>query len=368
MFNYNEQVEAYEAECVNLPGAVQKKLYKHRDTNRDRLKANRPERIRLNDKHFIPQGSMAVDTTIQDKDKAYDIDDGVWFYVEDLKKKDGAIMTARDTQEMVRDALQDDKFEKKPKIQGNAVRVFYKEGHHVDIPCYRLLDAGTDKERQELAGENGWAPSDPTGINIWFEQRVRDLNKLREGCGSQMRKMVRLLKRFARSRGEKWDMPNGLKLTMLTDECFPTNYGRDDEAFYWLLSKLKTRLASSLEVENRAQTKWPKDKLTKSANDANMVELRTRVGEALDKLLVLHQPNCTQKQAREAWDWVFQSEGFFEAFDRDAAQAKALYASAALVRAGVAGTNPAGVIIAAESGPAVQNRPHKFYGEEHPQK
>ena len=363
MFDYNEQVQAYEAECVNLPQAEKDKLRGNRDANRDRLKRNRPESIRVNGDSFIPQGSMAVNTTVQEKVNAYDIDDGVWFHAGDLKKKDGAEMTAKETQEMVRDALKDPKFNKAPEIHQNCVRVFYEAGHHVDVPAYRKFDEGTEKERQELAGAGGFAASDPTEINRWFEGRVQALNLMRDGAGSQFRVMVRLMKRFARSRGEEWDLPNGLKLTMLVEECLPNGYGRDDEAFYWLLSKLQSRLLFSLEVENRAQTKWPKDKLTKTANDSNMVELRKRVGEALDKLAVLHRSDCKEPQARGAWDWVFQSDGFFDAYEKDPTKAKALFENAALVRAGLAATSRTGVIVAAGSGIGVANPGHKFYGQ-----
>jgi hypothetical protein len=364
MFDYNEQVQAYETDCVNLPQAVKDKLRDQREANRTRLKRNRPDSIRLNDNHFIPQGSMAIGTTVQEENNAYDIDDGVWFHKDDLRKKDGTPFTASETQEMVCDAVKDPNFNKQPEIHNNCVRVFYAEGHHVDIPCYRKLDTDTDKERQELAGAAGFAASDPTEINRWFIDRVEGLNKQRDGAGSQLRVMIRLMKRFARSRGENWDMPNGLKLTMLVEECAPSYYERDHEAFYWLLSKLKTRLATSLEVENRAQTKTPKDKLTKSTNDANIVELSTHLGEALDKLLVLHHPDCKQKQAREAWDWVFQSDGFFEACDKDSAKAHALFSKAALVNAGLASTNGAGVIVPARVGASVRNLAHRFYGDD----
>ena len=359
MFDYNEPIQAYENDCVNLPQPIKNKLRDQRDANRNRLKKNRPEDIRLNDNHFIPQGSMAINTTVQEEDNAYDIDDGVWFYAEDLKKKDGTALTAKETQEMVRDALKDPKFDKQPEIHNNCVRVFYAEGHHVDVPAYRKLDADTNNERQELASATGFVASDPTEINRWFEDRVQALNDQRDGAGSQLRVMVRLMKRFARSRGDKWDMPNGLKLTMLVEECYPSNYQRDDEAFYWLLARLKTRLATSLEVENRAQTKWPKDKLTKTTSDANMVEFRTHVSEALNKLAVLHKSDCTQEQARAAWDWVFQSDGFFEAYDKDAEQAVAVYERHALVKAGLAAVGSSGLITVA--GTAI--RPHKFYGE-----
>jgi hypothetical protein len=363
MFDYNEQIEAYEDDCVNLPQALKDKLREHREANRNRLKQNRPKGIRLGDDHFIPQGSMAINTTVQEAENAYDIDDGVWFYLEDLKKEDGTKFTSKETQEMVRDALEDSKFNKQPEIHHNCVRVFYAAGYHVDVPAFRKFDADTDKERQEIAGTNGYVTSDPTEINIWFENQVETLNKLRDGAGSQMRVMVRLLKQFARSRGDEWDMPNGLKLTMLVDECFQTSYVRDDEAFYWLLSKLQTRLVVSLEVENRAQSNSPKDKLTKTTNDSNMVELRKRVGEALILLYVLHKSDCTKPKARAAWDWVFQSDGFFEAYDKDSVKAVALFAKNALVRAGLATTRPSGIITAAGIATGAANVAHKFYGE-----
>jgi len=124
MFDYNEQIQAYEDDCVNLPQAVKDKLHGQRDTNRDRLKRNRPDGIRLNDDHFIPQGSMAINTTVQERENAYDIDDGAWFHAEDLKKEDGIGFTAKETQEMVRDALNDPKFNKQPEIHNYCVGVF----------------------------------------------------------------------------------------------------------------------------------------------------------------------------------------------------------------------------------------------------
>jgi len=206
MYNYNEQIQAYESDCVNLPQPIKDKLRDHREANRNRLKQNRPDGIRLGDDHFIPQGSMAINTTVQEAENAYDIDDGVWFHAEDLKKSNGTDFTSKETQEMVRDALEDSKFNKQPEIHHNCVRVFYAEGHHVDVPVFRKFDADTDNERQELAGVDGFAASDPTEINVWFENRVETLNEQRDGAGSQMRVMVRLLKRFARSRGDEWDI------------------------------------------------------------------------------------------------------------------------------------------------------------------
>jgi hypothetical protein len=46
MFDSNEQVQAYETDCVNLPQAVKDKLRDQREANRTRLKRNRPDSIR----------------------------------------------------------------------------------------------------------------------------------------------------------------------------------------------------------------------------------------------------------------------------------------------------------------------------------
>src|SRR5262245_44793009 len=81
--NYHAAIQAYEAARVNLSDATRDDLYKKREANRNRLKANLPEGIRIKD--FIPQGSMAIRTTVQEETGDYDIDDGVRFYAETLK-------------------------------------------------------------------------------------------------------------------------------------------------------------------------------------------------------------------------------------------------------------------------------------------
>ncbi|HVU08080.1 MAG TPA: hypothetical protein VHG89_06010 [Verrucomicrobiae bacterium] len=313
--SYHTAIQAYEAAKVNLSDAVREDLYRKREANRSRLKANLPERVKIKD--FIAQGSMAIRTAIQEAGGDYDIDDGISFYSETLK---GAIigffdMSSDEVREMVCDALKDDKFSKQPEIFGNCVRVYYSEGYHVDVPSFRVIDADTSDEHQELAGKAGWKASDPTQINRWFEERVQKLNRIQEDAGGQFRRMIRLLKRFARSRGKQWNMPNGLKLTMLADECFERSFGRDDKAFYFLLSNLNERLHKSRVVWNRAQPESSRNELTKSENDENMVELHQRVFDALKQLEILWGEKCTPSQVRNAWDWIFQTDGYFSDFD-----------------------------------------------------
>jgi hypothetical protein len=313
--NYHAAIQTYEGAKVNLSDAVREDLYKKREANRNRLKEKLPKRFRI--KEFIAQGSMAIRTTVQESDADYDIDDGVVFFADDLV--DWLIrlipLFASDVQEIVRDALKDDTFKRQPEIIRNCVRVFYAQGYHVDVPAFRVKAPGTDTEQQELAGKDGWHTSDPTEINRWFEERVQKLNRIQEDAGGQFRRIIRLLKRFSRSRGKQWNMPNGLKLTMLADECFERSYNRDDKAFYFLLSNLNKRLHQSRIVWNRAQPESSRNQLTKSDDDENMVELHQRVFEALKQLEVLWDDKCALAQTRNAWDWVFQTNGFLLDFD-----------------------------------------------------
>lgn len=312
MYNYNKQITAYHSEKVNLPEKVRDKLRGHRSANQDRIIRNISKGINVTKSSFVKQGSYAMRTTIQHEENDYDIDDGLMMKKEELVGERGAEMSALQVRQMILETVKDDKFSKQPESLKNCVRVFYQEGHHVDIPCYRTYVNDTGNTVIELASSD-WKASNPEEINRWFSGRVEHLNSIRDGHGKQLQRMIRLLKRFCRSRAS-WNMPSGLVLTMLTSEKI-SNYERDDECFYYLLSGLKSRLAGSLVVTNTADSKYPKEQLTKSNEDAPMIELRNRIDEALKELAVLFEPNCTKKAARKAWDWVFKTDGYFDEYD-----------------------------------------------------
>ena len=63
----------------------------------------------------------------------------------------------------------------------------------------------------------------------------------------------------------------------------------------------------------------PSDKppITRSEADLNVCMLLEKTQEAQEKLEVLDEADCTKSDAQEAWDWVFQSDGFFEEIDED---------------------------------------------------
>lgn len=371
MFDYSERIEKFREERVRLTTAFRELLLGHRNANRDRLIARLPDQIpgvTIRDRSFKPQGSVAVGTVIQTcfNDEEYDIDDGLVLAKDELVDENGNPLTTEQVKRRVCAALQDDRFLKQPEVHHNCVRVFYsetdEEKHHVDFAVYRRFFVGEEKIR-ELAGADDWNHSDPTQVNCWFDNLVQERNRQADGWGTQLRHLIQLLKRFCRSRRE-WDLPNGMKLTMLVVECQP-NYGvRIDEVFRNLLQKQDGRLAASKVIRNLAHPDKPA--LTRSASDQNVIDLHARIKEALDQLGKLDATDANNAAAaRKVWDWIFQSDGFFAEFDeqrkRELEERKrALLEKAALVGAG-ARTSPAGILGLV----GVHNTPHRFYGPAH---
>jgi len=317
MYDYSKKIDEFWYEKVRLNDAFKDKLYKHRKSNRDRLISRLPVSIphlTIYDNSFKPQGSMAMQTIIQTRfdEEEYDIDDGLVLQKSELVNATGSELLVGELRDIVLKSLEDSRFKRRPELKSNCVRVFYAEGdeekHHVDFPIYRSF-SNSDGEIRELANDTGWVISDPTQVNSWFENEVVERNKKVDGRGSQMRKLVQLLKRFCRSRRE-WDMPNGMKLTMLVSENQPSFSDRIDIAFRNLLVNLKDRLEKTKVINNLAHPE--RTPITKTINDYNVCELLNKLTDGISKLNILDDSKCQSEDAKKAWDWIFQSDGFFD--------------------------------------------------------
>jgi hypothetical protein len=324
MFDYSARIDAFRDEKVRLSADLEKKLLDHRKANRDRLILRLPEHIKgvtLGESSFRPQGSFAMQTVIQNRfaEDEYDIDDGLVLRHSQLKDASGTDLTPQFVREKVRDALKDKRFNRQPKLHTNCVRVFYadtdEEKHHVDFPVYRIWEDASNKEQRELANVSAWIASDPTAVNVWFSGEVTTRNTSAAGKGTQFRHLVQLIKRFCRSRrSSEWDLPNGMKLTMLVAECQGNYSSRIDTAFRDLLTRLRDRLRYNKQILNLAHPDRPA--LTKTAADQNVVDLEKRIGEALDELAKLDAADADNADsARKVWNWIFKSDGFFTAYD-----------------------------------------------------
>ncbi|MCK9589955.1 MAG: hypothetical protein M0Q93_11425, partial [Terrimicrobiaceae bacterium] len=198
-------------------------------------------------------------------------------------------------------------------------------------------------------------------VNTWFDSLIESRNQATVGWGTQMRQMIQLLKRFCRSRND-WDLPNGMKLTMLIAECQPAYDERIDNAFRVLLKKIKDRLLWKKVIQNLAHPDKPA--ITRTASDQNVIDLEAQLSDALDQLATLDKEESDNvDSARAVWDWIFKSDGFFADFDRDQKQQdekkKSLLEKAVLVGAG-ARTSPAGIL----GSIGIANAAHGFHGDE----
>lgn len=310
-----KDVLAYHDDKVTLPQAERTNMRDRRDANRDRLQTRLKAQEKPLPKEFIKQGSYAMLTMVQDSSYDYDIDDGVYFTQASLKGPNGGDKSAKDARQMVCDALADNRFKKQPEVKKNCVRIFYDDGYHVDMPVYRIRDNDGD---YELASSD-WVHSRAADVEDWFSN-VNQTKSPDENNGRQFRRIVRMLKKFAKSRDSwKSQTTSGFAITILVEEKYVANKDREDTALRDTMKAIYNRLFWSLEVNHPVT---PGAKVTKGPDDSKMTFFRDKLKEALDNLEVLDKSDCTREQALKAWDKVFNTDFFFNRYDgKEEAQA-----------------------------------------------
>jgi hypothetical protein len=289
---------------VRLTKGQVAKLADYREANKTRVdnglkNGNKP----LPDRH-INQGSYAMRTINQDSDNDYDIDVGVVFKIDALKGFQVADKSALDTRNMVCDAVQDQRFKKAPEVRLNCVRVYYNEGHHVDMPIYREHQVENEGTVIELAS-SGWKVSDPEAVTRWFNQAVIEKSP-DETNGRQMRRIVRLIKYWCKSR-KSWNMPTGFIISKLVDECYQPIKDRDDEALCRTLTAMRHRLLIDKDVYHPVI----QGERISEGKEGSITEMANRLEDALKDLSVLENHQCTKQTALKAWTKFF-SHLYFE--------------------------------------------------------
>lgn len=311
MIDCSNDIRGYHDNHVKLSAETRKKLREQRNANRDRLRDGLTRNRKPLPISFQKQGSYAMRTTVQHPRNDYDIDDGVIFRKEDLVGDRGAPMEPLAVRKMVCEALQDDRFNKQPEALKNCVRVYYNEGHHVDIPVYRESGSKEAGIVREIA-TTAWRESNPSEINEWFDQEVARKKTVGDDDDTQLRRVIRLLKRYATSR-DSWNLPSGFILTILADEAISLHDEREDRCFYNLILSIRNRLKYNLEVKNPVQN----ETLTKGDADPKVLDLREKLGEAITTLQILFDPGCARKNALTAWAKVFNTDCFDNEIDKD---------------------------------------------------
>ncbi len=198
MFDCATDVLKYHDDEVTLSQKLRTEMRARRDANRDRVNTGLQDAEKPSPIEFVSQGSYAMKTMVQHADNKYGLDDGVYFEKSELKGSRGAEMSALDTRQVVRDAVDDGSFKTKPEVRKNCVRIYYDAGYHVDIPVYRRVETeklfGDPEVHYELASSD-WKRSDARDVTEWFE-RENEEKSPDEDNGRQLRRIVRMLKKF----------------------------------------------------------------------------------------------------------------------------------------------------------------------------
>ena len=343
MYNCHDDILTYHDEKVTLPTAEQGEMRNRRNTNRQRLENGLMRDGEPAPTGFQSQGSYVHRTMVQHKERDYDIDDGVYFWKDDLKGPKGGDKSAGEAKEMVRKALHDERFSRPPEVRTHCVRVYYDAGYHVDVPVYRKVKTkdvwGEEQVHHEIASSD-WKKSEPAEVNRWFK-RENEKQSPDTTNGRQLRRETRLNKAFARSR-ESWRarIATGFTITtLIVNGCYRPNAAREDKALYETMVAMRDRLNWDLEVKHPTVEG---EMLTSDSDDARTKFLREKLDWAIGELSVLFDHGCTREQALKAWSKVFSTTFFTERLDAEkAAVQKSVGVATASVGAGVA----AGILI-----------------------
>ena len=309
MIDCSKEIHNYHGEKVRLGEKQRGEMRQRRSANQNRVKTDLKNKGQPTPKRFVKQGSYAMHTMVQHPENDYDIDDGAIFDRDDLTGPQGGDISPRKARDIVRDAVNDGSFTTPPETLKNCVRVYYSGNYHVDIPVYREYEDDNGDTILELASSE-WRNSDPTKLTEWFNNAVIDRSP-DENNGRQMRRIVCLLKKFARSRSS-WKLPSGLILSVLTDENYCPNDGRDDQALFDTMQAIYSRLVmSGHQVFNPVDGS---EELTQGPDDSKMQELEDRLKWALDKLRPAKNETCTKNEALKLWKEVFGKDDFFDQF------------------------------------------------------
>lgn len=319
MQNCHLDMIAYHNDEVTLPYSERTEMRDRRNSNRQRLKNGLERHGDPSPIGCYSQGSYAMRTMVQHPDRDYDIDDGAYFDKDKLKGPQDGERTSSDTKEMVRKALDDNRFKRPPERLKNCVRVYYDAGYHVDVPVYRRVTKknfwGEEESWYELAGRD-WKRSDPLAVTGWLLEANKAQSPDTDN-GGQLRRIVRLLKAFARSR-PTWQarIATGFMITKLVVEKYQADADREDRALHSTMVAIRDRLDFGLEI---AHPTLDGERLTKGPDDAQAKYLREKLDWAIADLNVLFDANCSQTKALKAWDRVFNTT-FFSNRDSDHAQ------------------------------------------------
>lgn len=306
----NSEIRKYHANKVVLSNIQRGEMRERRDNGRTRL-----ENGLTKADHPIPylitsQGSYAMLTMVQDDDNDYDIDDGLYFDKDDLLDSNDDELSPKAARKRVKNALYDERLAFDAKVKNNCVRQYYPTGYHIDLPVYRTTWSqditGNEIAKYELASGDEWVVSDARAVTKWFNDQVAQELKNSDVTTSQLRRVVRLTKKMARSR-KAWKnkTTSGICITKLVVDHMVYVTDRDDEALRSTWRAIRNQLNITLTIQHPVQ---PKN--LAEYDDEEVRFFNDCLSENLKHLEVLDKSDCTHEVAMKAWDKVFDTDFF----------------------------------------------------------
>ena len=163
---------------------------------------------------------------------------------------------------------------------------------------------GNQVEHYELASEDEWVKSDARAVTRWFNNLVGELIQ-GESDGSQMRRVTKLSKKFARRTDWKEKTTSGICITKLVVDHFVFRQDRDDLALRDTWKAIENKLQMSTEIQH------PINAVNLAEyNDDKVTFFRDCLIQALKTLEILDKADVTRKEAQEAWDEVYDTTFF----------------------------------------------------------
>lgn len=333
--NCHRVMKGFHSDHVTLPNSEQQKMRNRRDSGRTRMENGLKKNDHSLPNKHISQGSYAMKTMVQDSESDYDIDDGVYFDIDKLKDSNERELTPSQARSRIKKALKDERLQYDAQVKTNCVRQNYPEGYHIDIPVYRIVKRkqlfGDDETIYEHASGDEWVESDAQSVTRWFNDKVGEL-KSGEKDTSQLRRVTKLTKKFARSRKAwKKKTTSGICITKLVVDHFIANQDRDDDALRDTWKAIVSALNISLRVEHPVQ----RGKNLAGSDDECMEFFRDRLSEALDELEALDDEDADYEKACNSWDRVFNTNYFSESTSSRKTDSNSLLSPPTAVSAGL---------------------------------
>lgn len=292
LINVSEEMNKFYLKKVVVSKNIIDDLREKKKKNIDRLregirKYNEENKTDYKMLENIEQGSVAMNTMVQNEDQDYDLDVAIVF---DKDKFNIGTTEAKNIfVEMVKKETAS--FNKEPEKLTNCIRIYYEIGYHLDFALFRC-----DGVNYEHCGSE-WRDRNPRETNNWFREK---------NVNNKLRKYTRLLKFFCKSI-DYCDMPGGLITTILVEEAlrFTTENSLIDKYFISICNYICDKLSVSYEIINPITGK----PITFNQSDENKVKnLYNRLKTKIDEYNAMIKNNDTKDKHIDFWEAFFKND------------------------------------------------------------